>query len=69
MTRISETIPDLADVNWPCLERAILTVSKPGGLKLGIHEVESKQSYSASYMPPRIDPRTVAAKRTMVLAG
>lgn len=55
------------DVAWPYLEPAILTVSKPGGLKLGIHEVEISYQYSASYMPPAMDPRTVTGKRKMVL--
>jgi hypothetical protein len=56
-----------SDVNWPYLEPAVLTVSKPGGLKLGFHEVEVSYQYSASYMPPAMDPRTVTGKRRMVL--
>jgi hypothetical protein len=59
-----------SDVNWPYLEPAILTVSKPGGLKLGIHEVELTYSYVASYIPPDMDSkRLVTSKRKMVLAG
>jgi hypothetical protein len=59
-----------SDVNWPYLEPAILTVSKAGGLKLGIHEVELTYSYVASYIPPDMDSkRLVTAKRKMVLAG
>ena len=43
------------DVNWPLLEPAILTVSKPGGLAQGIHDVEVQYTYSCSYMPPAMD--------------
>jgi hypothetical protein len=59
-----------SDVNWQLYEPAILTISKPAGLKLGNHEVEASYAYSASYMPPSMDlgfPAT--GKRKMVLAG
>jgi hypothetical protein len=68
-TYAQEELAKASDVNWPYLEPAILTVSKPGGLKLGLHDVEVTYGYSASYMPPAMDPRTVTAKRRMVLAG
>jgi len=59
-----------SDVNWPLYEPAILTISKPGGLKLGVHEIEASYSYSASYMPPAMDLGFPASsKRKMVLAG
>jgi hypothetical protein len=59
-----------SDVNWPYLEPAILTVSKPGGLKFGIHEVELTYSYTASYIPASMDDnRLVKSTRKMVLAG
>jgi hypothetical protein len=58
------------EVNWPLDEPAILTVSKPDGLKQGSHEVEVKYSYSSSYMPPSMDDfisRRGVNKRTIVL--
>lgn len=58
------------DVNWPLDEPAILTVSKPGGLKQGAHEVEVKYTYSSSYMPPSMDDfisRRGVNKRTLIL--
>jgi hypothetical protein len=59
-----------SDVHWPLTEPAILTISKPGGLKLGVHEVEASYAYSASYMPPAMDLGFPAKdKRKMVLAG
>jgi hypothetical protein len=64
-----EEMAKASEVNWPYLEPAILTVNKPGGLKLGLHDVELSYQYSASYMPPAMDPRTVTGKRRMVLAG
>jgi hypothetical protein len=58
-----------SDVPWQYLEPAILTVSKPGGLKLGIHEVEAEWRVSASYMPPRMDGFSFKNKRKMVLVS
>jgi len=43
------------DVNWSLLEPAVLTVSKPGGLSQGYHDLEVKYAYSSSYMPPSMD--------------
>ena len=60
-----------SDVNWSVMEPAILTINKPGGLGLGIHEVEVIYTYSASYMPPAMDEmfgRRKQNKRKMVLA-
>jgi len=58
------------DVHWSSLNPAILQVSKPGGLELGIHEVEVEIIYSTSYLPPRLDLgfRREPYKRRMVLA-
>ena len=58
------------DVNWALLDPAILTVTKPGGLAQGMHDVEVKYTYSASYMPPAMDDlfgRMAVNKRRMVL--
>ena len=61
------------DIQWPRTEAAILTVNKPGGLALGIHEVQVAYSYIGSYYgAPRPDedlPSTHFNKRTLVLAG
>jgi hypothetical protein len=59
------------NVHWPYLEPAILTASKPGGLSIGVHEVEVAYSYRASYMGSGPDgdigPRVF--KKKMVLMG
>lgn len=43
------------DINWGITVPAVLTVRKPGGLELGLHDVEVFSQYSASYLPPRLD--------------
>jgi hypothetical protein len=43
------------DVHWSNLTPAILQVKKPGGLQLGIHDVEVKIIFSTSYLPPKMD--------------
>ncbi len=43
------------DIQWSSLTPAVLQVGKPGGLPLGIHDVEVKITYSTSYLPPRLD--------------
>lgn len=59
-----------SDVPWQLYETAILTINKPGGLKLGNHIVEASYAYSASYMPPSMDLGFPASnKRKMVLPG
>ena len=56
------------DVHWSSLEPAILTVSQPGGLALGIHEIEVDFQMSSSYLPPRIDLHDKGGeKRSLVL--
>jgi Domain of unknown function (DUF6379) len=47
------------DVHWGILEPAVLTVTKPGGLEQGFHDVEIKYAYSSSYLPPIIDEAMV----------
>ncbi len=41
----------LSDVHWGYLEPVTFTVSKPGGLKLGVHEVRISEVHRISYMP------------------
>jgi hypothetical protein len=48
-------LPNFPDVQWSSLTPAVLQVKKPGGLPLGIHDVEVKIIFSTSYLPPRID--------------
>lgn len=58
------------NIQWSSLTPAILKVEKPGGLSLGIHDVEVQFAYSTSYLPPRMDLGFGAARpyqRTMVL--
>lgn len=64
-------LESIANVFWPKLEPAILTVKKPGGLKLGVHEVEVAFGTSASYMPPSMDTMIGGSgtKRKLVLVG
>jgi Domain of unknown function (DUF6379) len=67
-TYAQDELADHPDVNWGILEPAILTVSRPGGLEPGLHDVEVFSQYSASYLPPRIDLGFGGAtKRRMVL--
>ncbi len=63
-------LPNYPDVQWSSLTPALLSVKKPGGLALGIHDVEVSIVYSTSYLPPRIDLGFGAAepyKRRMTL--
>ena len=50
-----DQLADHPDVNWGITTPAFLTVRKPGGLDLGIHDVEVESRFSASYLPPRLD--------------
>jgi hypothetical protein len=50
-TYTQEAMKSITDVQWPISEAAILTVSKPGGLEPGVHEVEVGWGHAASYMP------------------
>ena len=66
-----DDLPNYPDVQWSSLTPAILQVSKPGGLALGVHDVEVQILYSTSYLPPRMDirPERGTYQRTMVLAA
>jgi hypothetical protein len=48
-------LPNYPDVQWSSMTPALLQVSKPGGLPLGVHDVQVKVVYSTSYLPPRMD--------------
>jgi hypothetical protein len=69
-TYAQEELAQHGDINWQLLEPAILTVNKAGGLAQGMHDVEVKYTYSASYMPPEMDDlfgRMAVHKRRLVL--
>lgn len=59
------------DIQWSRKEAAILTVNKPGGLKLGNHEVQVAYSYVGCYYHPYTPeedlPSTDFHTRTMAL--
>ena len=46
-----DSLEKLGDVHWQWLEPATVIVSKPGGLKPGVHEVEVSVKLRISYMP------------------
>ncbi len=56
------------EINWQKYEPAVLNVSKPGGLELGIHEVEVTYGYITSYMRAAdnwLTTRTYTRKMTL----
>jgi Domain of unknown function (DUF6379) len=55
------------DVRWPFEEAALLTVPKPGGLSVGMHDVRVKLAFRASYMPPDMGPWITDAERKIAL--
>jgi hypothetical protein len=56
-----------SDIRWPFDEPATLTVPKPGGLAVGIHDVHVKLAFRASYMPPAMGPWITRAERKLAL--
>jgi hypothetical protein len=58
---------NLADVRWPWLEPAVLTVNKTGGLKPGLHDVQVVYQYRVSYMEASPSVATFNKKLTMVV--
>jgi hypothetical protein len=50
-TYTQEEMKNIGNVQWPNYEAAILTVTKPGGLKLGVHEVAVAWGHRTSYTP------------------
>ena len=55
----------LTDVRWPFSDAATLTVSKPGGLQPGLHEVQVVQKTRVSYMP--VQPSVYVSQKKMTL--
>jgi hypothetical protein len=60
-----DELTNLTDVRWPFPEAAILTVSKPGGLQPGLHDVQVVQKTRVSYMP--VQPSVYISKKKMTL--
>ena len=60
-----DELTSLTDQRWPFREIATLTVSKAGGLKTGMHDVEVVEKLRVSYMP--IKPSTYLFKKKMPL--
>ncbi len=56
----------VTDIRWQWLEPAKLTVSKPGGLKPGVHDVQVVQKDIISYMPVFPTVRTYRKKMTLM---
>jgi hypothetical protein len=54
----------LSKVYWPIDELALLTISKPGGLQAGTHDVEVSWSYSQCY---EVEDATQSYKEKRVL--
>jgi hypothetical protein len=63
-TYTQDEMTKIGDVHWTKTEAAILTIAKPGGLKLGVHRVTVNWEHRVSYLAPMPNaPRqTPAAK-------
>ncbi len=51
-TYTQDEMERVGNVHWEKTEPAILTVAKPGGLKMGVHEVTVNWSHRISYSGP-----------------
>lgn len=51
-TYTQDEMTKVGDVQWQKTEPAILTIAKPGGLKLGVHQVTVNWSHRVSYLGP-----------------
>lgn len=60
-------IQESTDLRWPFDEPAVLTVPKPGGLAVGVHDVTVSLAWRASYLPPDMGPWTVRTQRKLTL--
>jgi hypothetical protein len=54
-TYTHEEMAKCGDIHWGLLDLATINVEKPGGLGPGLYEIRLSYTYSASYLPPRID--------------
>lgn len=51
-TYTQEEMAEVGNVHWDRSEPAILTIVKPGGLKMGVHQVTVNWSHRISYTAP-----------------
>ncbi len=51
-TYTQDEMEKIGNVPWQRSEPAILTMAKPGGLKMGVHKVTVNWSHRTSYTPP-----------------
>ncbi|MCS7006141.1 MAG: DUF6379 domain-containing protein [Thermoleophilia bacterium] len=63
----SERLFSTREVRWPFDEPALLTVTRPGGLEPGLHEVAVSVTWRWSYIPVEMQPTTCRAQRALVL--
>lgn len=61
-----DELDKVTDARWQWLEPAILTVSKPGGLKPGVYEVQVVHKDRISYMPIIPTVRTYKKKISLM---
>ncbi len=54
-TYTQDEMTKIGNVHWARTEPAILTVAKPGGLKLGVHQVTVNWNHRISYIGPMPD--------------
>jgi hypothetical protein len=66
-TYTQDEMTKIGNVHWSRTEPAILTVAKPGGLKLGVHQVIVNWSHRTSYMPP--NPKAPLETGPAVIGG
>lgn len=62
-TYAQKDFPSLGDVYWHIDELATLNVSKPGGLKIGYHDVELYYVYTICYLAPGTEPLRPMGRR------
>lgn len=68
-TYLQKDLQNISDVHWSPFEPAIFKVNKPGGLKLGLYDVEVAFGYSQSYIPSVEWSPITTYKRKITLAG
>jgi hypothetical protein len=66
-TYTQEAMTKIGNVQWPNYEAAILTVTRPGGLKPGVHDVAINWGHRTSYIPGGISMGGPSPARKLVL--
>ena|ERR1035438_1966215 len=62
-----DELESVGDIRWPWLDPATLTISKPGGLKPGSHDVQVAVRLRISYMP--FTPNVYSFRDKLVLVA